>query len=183
MFAPKKRFLRDVSFLSSSGMEPESLFQERSRMIKFLKFPIDTGIEPVRLLLYKDSSLSELSFLSWWGMDPVMLFSWRSNMRRLVSWHNSDGILPERWLTDKLRWISLERFPKREGMVPKSTLWLRLSKFIWQEVRCKWFKCWRINEVMCSHREAEHQAERQSTEAEYWWIHSTSDTTCSLVLD
>ena len=56
-------------------MDPESLFALSSKRVKLPKFPIDAGVEPVRMLLYKESILRDVRFPSWWGMDPERLLS------------------------------------------------------------------------------------------------------------
>ena len=52
------------------------------------------------------------------------------------------GIEPERLLADKSRYISLERFPNWEGMVPKSELLVRLR--LMRLCKNEKLKVWRV---------------------------------------
>ena len=50
LLPPKSRVLRDLNDPISRGMEPKSLLVTRAKVVKFFKFLIDKGIEPLRLL-------------------------------------------------------------------------------------------------------------------------------------
>ena len=64
-------------------------------MVKFLKFPMEWGIEPLKLLEHNDRKLRDVRNPSWWDITPV------------------------KWLKPKLRYvINLERLPMLIGMVP-----------------------------------------------------------------
>ncbi|CAL8121349.1 unnamed protein product [Prunus armeniaca] len=56
------KYPRNVSLVSCWGICPESLFCERSNDSRFLKFPKDDGIEPVRMFLDILSAQSSLRF-------------------------------------------------------------------------------------------------------------------------
>ena len=76
-------------------MEPENLFLKRCQMVKFLKFPMEWVIGPLKLLETNARKLRDVRNPSW------------------------GDITPEKWLKPKSRLvISLERLPMLIEMVP-----------------------------------------------------------------
>jgi hypothetical protein len=64
-------------FSIEEGMKPESLLSERSRVDKFLRFPIKEGILPVKSLIDKSRSLRDCSDAISGGIKPESLLSHR----------------------------------------------------------------------------------------------------------
>ena len=74
LLVDNSRLLRDLNKLISCGMEPESLFLKRYKVIKFLKLHMDGGIGPVRLLFPNSKSLSYVNNPISLGIDRIRWF-------------------------------------------------------------------------------------------------------------
>ena len=76
-------------------MEPENLFLKRFQVIKFLKFPMEWVIGPLKLLETNARKLRDVRNPSWWG---IILMKWLKLKSKTM--------------------INLERLPMLIGMVP-----------------------------------------------------------------
>ena len=84
-------------------MEPESSFLKRYKVVKFLKFPMDGGMGPMRLLMPNSRSLSDVNDPISWGMEPESSFSERYKVVKFLKFPMDGGIGPVRLLVDKSR--------------------------------------------------------------------------------
>ncbi|PQP96028.1 hypothetical protein Pyn_30103 [Prunus yedoensis var. nudiflora] len=103
-------------------MDPESLFEERSRISRPLISARAFGREPESVFLAMNNSSKLVHFANELGMDPDKALSERSTVTTFCS-NPISGKGPLRKLLDKFRMVlKLGRFRISLGMVPLSKL-------------------------------------------------------------
>ncbi len=74
---------------------PDSLLDDKSILYRLTKFPISSGIVPVRLFLYKYKYAKFFRFPISCGIFPIRLLLDKNNLFRLIKFPISNGILPD----------------------------------------------------------------------------------------
>ena len=123
-------------------MEPESSFSKRYKVVKFLKFPMDGGIRPVRLLVFNWRSLSNVNNQISWGIEPDSSFIWRYKVVKFLKLPMEEGIKPLKLWEDNARKLRDVRNPSWGDITPgndwnqSEDLWL-----VWKDYQCwmEWF--------------------------------------------
>ncbi|KAL4334672.1 hypothetical protein GQ457_07G037940 [Hibiscus cannabinus] len=75
--------------------------QHSNLLSRFVKFPIEAGISPVRLLLDKETSIREPSIPISFGKDPEILLSERTRRNKLVKSPIQGGTEPVRMFLNR----------------------------------------------------------------------------------
>ena len=122
---PSKRFsckYREFSWtqlLTASGISPESLFIDRSIVLRLFKFPICVGMEPLRALLERLRSKVREGILSIsCGISPIKELAERSRDTSFVRVPRVGGMLPPRKLLDRERLLNCVILPNDCGIRP-----------------------------------------------------------------
>jgi hypothetical protein len=99
-------------------MEPESLLSLRERIDKFLIFPIEEGILPVKSLLVKSRKLRDCSDPISGGIKPESLLFERKRTNRCFRVPIEDGIKPVKLFSQRYRKLRLVNNPISIGIFP-----------------------------------------------------------------